>query len=75
MNCTLVVVGLLRDYADASSTVPLPAAGATVEEVMERLAIPPDLVAIVLVNGRQRPKCHLLTEGDVVKLVPLMGGG
>jgi sulfur carrier protein ThiS len=47
----------------------------TVEDVLVRLAIPSDLVAIVLINGLQRPKSHPLAEGDVVKLVPLMGGG
>ncbi|MFQ5886841.1 MAG: MoaD/ThiS family protein [Anaerolineae bacterium] len=39
------------------------------------MGIPPDLVAVVMVNGRQEPKSYLLQEGDQVKLVPLVGGG
>jgi sulfur carrier protein ThiS len=75
VRVTVILVGLLRDYAIASSTVVLPRGGATIEDLLRRLAIPSELVAIVLVNGLQRPKSHTLANGDVVKLMPLMGGG
>jgi len=53
----------------------LSCAGATIEELLRKLVIPSELVAIALVNGLQRPKGYQLAEGDEVKLVPLMGGG
>lgn len=75
MCVTVVPVGLLRNYATALDPIVLSCAGSTIEELLEQLAIPSDLVAIALVNGLQRPKGHRLVEGDVVKLIPLMGGG
>lgn len=72
---TVIPVGLLRDYAAASGDYHLPCAEATIKELLQHLDIPSELVAVVLVNGHQRPKTHRLTENDVVKLVPLMGGG
>jgi len=44
-------------------------------EAIEDLGVDPDLVAIVMVNGRQRFKSYRLQEGDQVKLVPMVGGG
>jgi len=75
MCVTVIPVGLLRNYAKAPSPIVLPCAGATIEELLKRLAIPSELVAIALVNGFQRPKSYQLAAGDVVKLIPLMGGG
>ena len=44
-------------------------------EVIEDLGLNPDLVAIVMVNGRQKFKSYRLQDGDNVKLVPMVGGG
>jgi len=49
-------------------------ARATIEQLLNRLAMPSELVAMVPVDGLQRPKSYQLAPGDVVKLVPLMGG-
>ena len=51
------------------------AAGLTVREFLTRLPIKPALVAFVVVNGRLVPRDHRLSDGDVVKLVPAVGGG
>jgi len=75
MCITVIPVGLLRNYTKAPPPIVLPCAGATIEELLRQLAIPSELVAIVLVNGLQRPKSYPLAEGDAVKLIPLMGGG
>lgn len=75
MCITVIPVGLLRNYATASCRIRLSPGGATIEELLKQLAIPSELVAIAVVNGLQRPKSHRLATGDVVKLVPLMGGG
>ena len=75
MCITVIPVGVLRDYATAPCPILLPSAELTIEQLLRQLAIPSDMVAIALVNGLQRPKSHQLAKGDVVKLVPLMGGG
>ena len=49
--------------------------GKTVSELLERLDITSGLVALVVVNGRQRGKEEVLRKGDTLKLLPLVGGG
>ena len=75
MSVTVIPVGLLRNYTTEPQPIILDCAGDAIEELLEQLAIPSELVAIVLVNGLQRPKSYHLAGEDVVKLIPLIGGG
>jgi sulfur carrier protein ThiS len=68
-------LGLLKRYTGDRETPILMAEGQTVAEVLEALGIPSGLVSIVLINGRQELKNYVLQDGDVVALVPLVGGG
>ncbi|MEE9491363.1 MAG: MoaD/ThiS family protein [Dehalococcoidia bacterium] len=68
-------LGLLKRYIEDRETPILTEEGQTVAEVLEALGIPSGLVAIVLINGRQESKNYVLQDSDVVKLVPLVGGG
>ena len=68
-------LGLLKRYIGDRETPILTEEGQTVAEVLEALGIPSGLVAIVLINGRQESKNYVLQDSDVVKLVPLVGGG
>ncbi|HOG47694.1 MAG TPA: MoaD/ThiS family protein [Anaerolineae bacterium] len=75
MPVQVVPVGLLRPLL-ASDTVTLDVgAGKTVAQLLDELGVQADLVAMVLVNGRQAPKDTVLQDGDVVKLIPFVGGG
>lgn len=69
----VVPVGMLQRYI--AQEVVMADSGQSVHQLLDSLGIPPDLVAVVMVNGRQEPKSYLLQEGDEVKLVPLVGGG
>ena len=51
------------------------AAGLTVRGLLAQLPIKPELVAFVIVNGRLVRRDHRLSDNDVVKLVPAVGGG
>ncbi len=73
-NVHLTLVGLLKKYGPAQSSLTVEP-GRTVMEVIEDLGLNPDLVAIVMVNGRQKFKSYRLQDGDNVKLVPMVGGG
>jgi molybdopterin converting factor small subunit len=42
---------------------------------MRALNIPPDVVALVLVNDTQQSKDYRVQDGDVVKLLAVVGGG
>jgi len=51
------------------------ASGSKVADVLDRLAIAAQDVAILLVNGREALPQRDLTGGDVVSLFPAVGGG
>jgi sulfur carrier protein ThiS len=69
----VVAVGMLKKYITPERVTAN--SGQTVRQLLDGLGIPSDLVAVVMVNGRQESKSYLLQEGDQVKLVPLVGGG
>ena len=69
----VVAVGMLKNYIAPEMVTAN--SGQTVRQLLDGLGIPSDLVAVVMVNGRQESKNYLLQEGDQVKLVPLVGGG
>ena len=73
-NVELTLVGLLRKYGPAHASLTIEP-GQTVREVVQELGFNPELVAMVMVNGRQKSKDHPLRPGDKVKLLPLVGGG
>jgi molybdopterin converting factor small subunit len=49
--------------------------GSTVEDVVMGLALPPEHVDILLVNGRHVDKEYLLQDGDLLSLLPMVEGG
>lgn len=49
--------------------------GATVDQVVHSLHIPPDLERLTVVNGRDVTPDHALVEGDVLSLFPPLAGG
>ena len=49
--------------------------GTTVAEVIHSLQIPIDLECLTVVNGRDTPAEHQLTDGDVLSLFPPLAGG
>ena len=54
-----------RDYAP----------GTTVAQVAEQLDLNPADLGIMLVNSRHVKTDHVLREGEVLALFPLLGGG
>jgi sulfur carrier protein ThiS len=72
---TVELMGILREHAKAGPEQLGPAEGKTVADVIQALGLPADLVAFVMVNGRQRPKTYVIQSEDHVILIPLIGGG
>lgn len=68
------VVGILSRYVGNQKEVEVKG-GISIEEILAKLEIPSPLVGVVLVNGKQVDKSHVIGEGDEVKLIPLLGGG
>ena len=74
MTAQIKPVGMLKSYIGGRNEVSVEA-GRTVREAIAALGMPPEIVALVMVNEEQRPKDYILQEGDVVKLMAVLGGG
>jgi len=64
----------LRKYADRNDRIELED-GKKVNDLLERLGIPPSKVAIILVNGRHAGQDQPLHAGETVSLFPAIAGG
>lgn len=49
--------------------------GSDVRRVVEDLSLPEEKIGIILLNGRHARLDDLLSEGDVLSLLPLVDGG
>jgi sulfur carrier protein ThiS len=74
MAVTVIPVGPLRQYVEDRPALQMEA-GRTVTEILQEFNIPKELVAIVMVNDTYRPKSYRVQDNDLVKLIPLLGGG
>ena len=74
MSAIIRPLGMLKDYLgeDKQATVD---AGVSVRDTLAVIGINPDLVAGVFVNGEQQTKDYVLQDGDIVKLLAVIGGG
>lgn len=50
-------------------------AGRTVRETLISINIKPELIALVVVNGEQKDKDYIIKDGDVIKVLAVIGGG
>jgi sulfur carrier protein ThiS len=50
-------------------------AGRTVRETLAALGIVPEVVALVVVNEEQQSKDYVIQEGDVIRVLAVIGGG
>jgi len=75
MPVTLRPIGHLKTLVNDQTELAVPA-GISVREALTLIHIPPEMVALVVINGiHQTDKDILLNEGDVVKLMAVIGGG
>ena len=75
MPVTLRPVGHLKTYADGKDILSMPA-GMSIRETLQAAGIPPELVALVVVNEvHQTDKEILLKDGDEVRIMAVIGGG
>ena len=67
-------LGMLKMYIGDQLEIAVEA-GSTVRETLVTLSIPPDLIAIVIVNETMQPKDYCIQEGDEIKLLAMTRGG
>jgi sulfur carrier protein ThiS len=67
--------GMLKDYIGGRDEAEV-APGETVRATLLVLGIPPEIVALVLINNvYETDKEIILRDGDVVRLMAVIGGG
>jgi sulfur carrier protein ThiS len=75
MPVTLRPIGHLKEMVNGQTELTVPA-GISVREALALINIPSGVVALVVINSvHQTDKDTLLKEGDVVKLMAVIGGG
>ena len=66
--------GALRDVVGGQAEVQVQS-GRTVRETLSSIGIVPEVVALVVVNEEQRTKDYIIQEGDVIRVLAVIGGG
>jgi sulfur carrier protein ThiS len=74
MSAKLQALGIIKSYIGGKSGIVIEA-GNTVRETLRALNIPSEVVALVLVNDAPQSKEYRVQDGDVVKLIAVVGGG
>ena len=74
MPATLRPSGSLRDLVGGQAEVQVET-GRTVRATLAALGIVPEVVALVVVNEEQRSKDYVIQEGDVIRVLAVIGGG
>ena len=72
---TLRPIGHLKSMVNDQTEITVPS-GISVREALALIKVPSELVALVVVNGvHTTEKGTILNDGDVVKLMAVIGGG
>ena len=65
---------MLKDYIGGQPETAVEP-GRSIRDTLLALGMPPELAALVLVNDEQQSKDYVLQDGDVLKLMAVIGGG
>ena len=74
MTATLRLSGSLRDVTGGKAEIQVEN-GRTVRETLVSLGIVPEVVALVVVNEEQQSKDYVIREGDIIRVLAVIGGG
>jgi sulfur carrier protein ThiS len=75
MSVILRPIGHLKSMVNDQTEISVPS-GISIREALASIKVPSELVALVVVNGvHTTDKDTLLNDGDVVKLMAVIGGG
>ena len=75
MSVILRPIGHLKSMVNDQAEVTVPS-GISIREALILIKIPPEVVALVVINGiHTADKDTILNDGDVVKLMAVIGGG
>jgi sulfur carrier protein ThiS len=75
MSAWIKPTSLLKSYTPGKTNIQVETDGKTVKDYLISLNIPPELVALVMVNGTAKDKDYIVQDEDLIQLIPLIGGG
>ncbi len=67
-------IGALKNYIQGHAEASVDA-GRTVRETLVSLTIPPEIIALVIVNGAPQNKDYCIQDGDTIQVFAVMSGG
>jgi sulfur carrier protein ThiS len=74
MTAILRPSGSLRDIIGGKAEIEVKS-GITIRKTLADLGIVPEVIALVVVNEVQKDKDYLIQEGDVIRVLAVIGGG
>ncbi len=74
MSAIIQPLGMLKSYVGDQKEVTVEA-GYPVRDILTHIGINPDLVAGVFINGELETKDYVAQDGDVIKVLAVIGGG
>ena len=74
MTAKIILTGSLKSYAGGEKIVQVES-GCSVRESLIHLGVPPEIIALVLVNEKHQTKDYVIQDGDSVQVMAVIGGG
>jgi len=74
MTAKLRLSGALKDFVGGIDNFDVEP-GRSVRETLAGLGIVPETVALVVVNEEHQTKEYIIQEGDVIRVLAVIGGG
>ena len=74
MTAKIRVVGHLKDYTSGRAELEVES-GRSVRETLTALGLNPEVVALVVVNEATQDKDYIIHDGDLVRVIAVIGGG
>ncbi len=74
MPAILRFSGHLKEFTGGRAEIAVEA-GRSIRAALTEIGVRPEVVALVVVNETHGDKDHILQEGDVVKVIAVIGGG
>jgi sulfur carrier protein ThiS len=74
MSATIKITGSLKSYTQDRSEIQIEP-GLDVRQTLVLIGIPPEIIALVLVNDIAQSKDYLVCDGDKIQVVAIIGGG
>lgn len=74
MTAIIRPIGALKKYLGTRQQAVVES-GITIRQALIDLNIPPEIVALVLVNDKSQNKAYIIQNDDEIKLIAVLGGG